>query len=100
MADSKKNNYLDSLVTAPQSKPQKEQAAKKRSSDSTVVKVKLFTKKQEINVLKERVKAESVVRQEKIDEIRKLIRNEAYAIDGQLVSRSILKSRLLDELLR
>ena len=94
-----KTNLLDSLVRATQSKPQKEQAAEKRNSNSSFDKVELSTKKQEINTLKERVKAESGVRQEKVDAIREAIKNETYNIKGELVARSILKSQLLDELL-
>ena len=82
-----------------QSKPQKEQAAERGNCDSTLVKVELFIKKREINALKERVKAEPVVRQERVDMIREAIRNGTYAIKSELVARSILKSQLLDELL-
>ena len=41
----KKTNLLDSLVRATQSKPQKEQAAEKRNSDSTLDKVELSSRK-------------------------------------------------------
>ena len=99
IVNDKKTNFLDSLVRAAQSKPQKEQAAERRNSDSTLDKVELFTKKQEINALKERVKAEPAVRQERVDAIREAIRNETYNIKSELVARSILKSHLLDELL-
>ena len=95
----KKTNLLDSLVRATQSKPQKEQAAEKRNSESTLDKVELSSKKQEINALKERVKAEPAVRQDKVDAMREAIKNETYNIKGELVARSILKSQLLDELL-
>ena len=95
----KKTNLLDSLVRATQSKPQKEQAAEKRNSDSTLDKVELSSKKQEINALRERVKAEPAVRQEKVDAMREAIKNQTYNVKGELVARSILKSTLLDELL-
>ena len=96
MADGKKNNSLDSLIMTAQ----KERAAEGGNSSGTIVKVELFTKKREINALKERVKAEPVIRQEKVDLIRKMIRNKAYTINSELVVRSILKNHLLDELLR
>jgi negative regulator of flagellin synthesis FlgM len=94
-----KTNLLDSLVRATQSKPQKEQATEKRNSSSSFDKVELSSKKQEINALKERVKAEPAVRQDKVDAIREAVKNETYNIKGELVARSILKSQLLDELL-
>ena len=95
----KKTNLLDSLVRATQSKPQKEQAAEKRNSESTLDKVELSSKKQEINALRERVKAEPAVRQDKVDAMKEAIKNETYNIKGELVVRSIFKSQLLDELL-
>jgi len=95
----KKTNLLDSLVRATQGKPQKEQAAEKRNSESTLDKVELSSKKQEINALRERVKAEPAVRQDKVDAMKEAIKNETYNIKGELVVRSILKSQLLDELL-
>jgi negative regulator of flagellin synthesis FlgM len=94
----KNTNLLDSLVRATQSKPQKEQTTERRDN-STLDKVELSSKKQEINALKERVKAEPAVRQEKVDAIREAIKNETYNIKGEIVARSILKSQLLDELL-
>jgi flagellar biosynthesis anti-sigma factor FlgM len=96
----KNTNLLDSLVRATQSKPQKEQTAERRNnSGGTLDKVELSSKKQEINALKERVRAEPAVRQDKVDAIREAVKNETYNIKGQLVARSILKSQLLDELL-
>jgi negative regulator of flagellin synthesis FlgM len=96
----KNTSLLDSLVRATQSKPQKEQAAeRKNNSGSALDKVELSSKKQEINALKERVKAEPDVRQDKVDAIREAVKNETYNIKGELVARSILKSQLLDELL-
>jgi len=94
-----KTNLLDSLVRATQSKPQKEQAAEKRNSNSTFDKVELSSRRQEINALKERVKAEPAVRQDKVDAVREAIKNDTYNIKGELVAKSILKSQLLDELL-
>jgi flagellar biosynthesis anti-sigma factor FlgM len=94
----KNTNLLDSLVRANQSKPQKEQTAERRNS-GTLDRVELSSKKLEISALKERVKAEPAVRQDKVDAIREAIKNETYNIKGELVARSILKSQLLDELL-
>jgi flagellar biosynthesis anti-sigma factor FlgM len=95
----KNTNLLDSLVRATQSKPQREPAAERRSSESTFDKVELSSRKQEIDDLKERAKAEPAVRQDKVDAMKAAIRNETYNIKGQMVARSILKSQLLDELL-
>jgi len=95
----KKTNLLDSLVRATQSKPQKEQAVEKRNSESSFDKVELSSKKQEINALRERVKAEPAIRQDKVDAMKEAIKNETYNVKGELVVRSMLKSQLLDELL-
>jgi flagellar biosynthesis anti-sigma factor FlgM len=100
MVNDKKTNLLGSLTGTVQGKPQKELVAEIRNSGSILDKVELFTNRQEINVLKARVKAEPAVRQERVDEIREAIKNEAYYIKAELVARSILKSHLLDELLR
>jgi flagellar biosynthesis anti-sigma factor FlgM len=100
MVNDKETNFLDSPAGAVQDKPQKELVARIRKSNSILDKVELFTNKQEINVLKVRVKAEPAVRQERVDAIRKAIRNETYVIQSELVARSLLKSHLLDELLR
>ena len=97
--DDKKTNLLDSLVRATQSKPQKDQAAEKRHSENTLDKVELSSKKQEINALRERVKAEPAIRQDKVDAMKEAIKNETYNVKGELVVRSMLKSQLLDELL-
>jgi len=95
----KKTNLLDSLVKASQSKPQKDQAAEKKSTESTLDKVELSTRKQQVETIREKVKAEPAIRQDKVDAMREAIKNETYNIKGELVARSILKSQLLDELL-
>jgi len=95
----KTTNLLDSLVKASQSKPQKGQAAEKKSTESTLDKVELSTRKQQVETIREKVKAEPAIRQDKVDAMREAIKNETYNIKGELVARSILKSQLLDELL-
>ena len=100
MVNDKKTNLLDSPAGAVQGKPQKELVAEIRNSNSILDNAELFTNKQEINVLKVRVKAEPAVRQERVDAIREAIKNETYYIKPELVARSILRSHLLDELLR
>ncbi len=98
MVDDKNINFLDNLAGLAEKKMQKKRAGKE-SSNNAVVKVALFAKKQEINALKERVRAEPFIRMEKVNEIRTLIKNEAFTINSKLVVRSILKNHLLDELL-
>lgn len=95
----KTTSLLDSLTRTTQSKTQKDQAAEKKGSENTVDKVELTTKKQQVDTIKEKVKAESAVRQDKVDAMREAIQNETYNVKGELVARSILKSQLLDELL-
>ncbi len=98
--DNKNSNFLDSLIKVTENKAQKKRDSGKKNSDNAIVRVALFGKKQEINALKERIRTEPVVRVERVNEIRKMIRNEAFTINSKLVVRSILKSHLLDELLR
>jgi flagellar biosynthesis anti-sigma factor FlgM len=95
----KQVSLLDSLAKATQSKPQKEPAAGKESNGSTLDKVELSTKKQEINELTEKAKAQPAVRQEKVDAMKEAIQNQTYNVKGEMVAKSILKSQLLDELL-
>jgi flagellar biosynthesis anti-sigma factor FlgM len=59
----------------------------------------LSTKKQEINELTEKAKAQPAVRQEKVDAMKEAIQNQTYNVKGEMVAKSILKSQLLDELL-
>ena len=92
-----KTTLLDSLLKSAQAKPQS-QTADSRAQGS-FDKVELSSKKEEINSIKDRVKAEPGIRQDKVDTMREAIQNQTYNVKGELVARGILKSQLLDELL-
>ncbi len=92
-----KANLLDSLLKSGQTKPQN-QTNDSRAQDG-FDKVELSTRKEEISSIKDRVKSEPGIRQDKVDMMREAVQNQTYNIRGELVARSILKSQLLDELL-
>ncbi|HEX2964352.1 MAG TPA: flagellar biosynthesis anti-sigma factor FlgM [Syntrophorhabdaceae bacterium] len=93
-----KTNLLDSLLKSGQTKPQN-QPTDNRTMDNGFDKVELSSRKPEINSIKERVKAETGIRQDKVDAMREAIQNQTYNVRGELVARDIMKSQLLDELL-
>ena len=95
----KKSLLLDNLVNAGQVKRQKDPGIAKKDIEESLDKVELSSRKQEIERLKERVKATPAVNQEKINSIKDAIRNETYNIRGELVAKSIIKRGLLDEIL-
>ncbi len=92
-----KTNLLDSLLKSGQTKPQSQ--ANDSKAQSGFDKVELSSRKEEINSIKDRVKSEPAIRQDKVDMMREAVQNQTYNIKGELVARSILKSQLLDELL-
>jgi flagellar biosynthesis anti-sigma factor FlgM len=98
----KKTSLLDSLVRPNQLKTQKDQSGKgvegKGDGNHTDT-VELTSRKEEIERLKERVKAAPILSQGKIDRIREAIQTETYNVKGELVARSIIKSHLLDQIL-
>jgi len=61
-------------------------------------KVELSSWKDEVNRLKEKVKAMPAVRAEKVAEIQEALKTETYNVKGELVARKILQSHLLDEI--
>jgi len=97
----KKPDLLDSLLKTAQVKPQKETAVGKQKSEeaNTYDKVELSTRKQEIDRLKEKVRTQPAVRQERVEELRQSIEDGTYNAKGELVAGSILKNNILDELL-
>jgi flagellar biosynthesis anti-sigma factor FlgM len=103
IANDKKTGLLDSLIKSTQVKPSKDPGVKGKGDDgireSVLDRVELSSKKDEINRLKERAKAEPVIRQDKIDQVRAALKAETYNVKGELVARSLLKSQLLDEIL-
>ncbi len=94
-----KTGLLDSLTRGAQSKPQKDVTTGKTGNDGGGDKVELSSKKEQISEVRERVKSQSVIRQDKVDEMKAAIQNQTYNVKGELVARSMMKSQLLDQLL-
>ena len=95
----KQVNVLDTLVRSTNNKPLKEAAADGRTSKGVSDKVELSSRKQEIQTIRDKVKAAPVIRQDKVDQIKSEIKAETYNVKGELVAKSLLKSTLLDEIL-
>jgi negative regulator of flagellin synthesis FlgM len=99
----KSTNLLDSLIKSTQAKPLKDTGVREKSdggvSGGILDKVELSSKKDEINRLKERVKTEPAIRQDKVDQVRQALQAQTYNVKGELVARGIMKSQLLDEML-
>ncbi len=98
----KKTSLLDSLTKPNQLKAQKDQGGKgvEGTGDGNLTdSVELTSRKEEIERLKERVKAAPAIDQDKVDRVKAAIQTETYNVKGELVARSILKSHLLDQIL-
>lgn len=94
-----KSSLLESLIKSKNIKTSQESDIQKKQSGGMADRVELSARKDEINRIKEKVKAAPVVRQEKMDSIREAIQAETYNIKGELVAKSILKNHLLDQIL-
>ena len=95
----KKSLLLDNLINSGQVKRQKDTGIAKKGNEGSPDRVELSTRNQEVEKLKERVKAAPAINQEKINTIKDAIKNETYNIRGELVARDIVKSNILDEIL-
>lgn len=95
----KKTALLDNLVRSSQLKSSKDKGIEGQASTNTTDKVELSGRKEEIQRIKDMVKATPVVREDKVDQVRAAIQAETYNIKGELVARSMLKSQFLDEIL-
>ncbi len=90
---------LENLSKSPTVKTQREVArAPSETSSGTSDKVELSGWKDEVNRLKEKVKALPDVRSEKVDKVQEALKAETYNVKGEIVARSLLKSHLLDEI--
>ncbi|MGD9579127.1 MAG: flagellar biosynthesis anti-sigma factor FlgM [Syntrophorhabdus sp.] len=94
-----KNSLLESLTKSQNVRTSQEADVQKKQSGGIADRVELSGSKDEINRIREKIKAEPVVRQEKVDSLREAIRAETYNIKGELVAKSILKNHLLDQIL-
>ena len=95
----KQIHLLENLSKSSSAKVNKDaaQVAAQKPSE-TKDKVELSSWKEEVNRLKEKVKALPAVREEKVARIQEALKAETYNIKGELVARSILKNHLLDEI--
>ena len=94
-----KSSLLESLIKSKNIKTSQETDIQKKQSGGMADRVELSVRKDEINRIKEKVKAASIIRQEKMDSIRETIETETYNVKGELVAKSILKNHLLDQIL-
>jgi flagellar biosynthesis anti-sigma factor FlgM len=94
-----KSSLLESLIKSKNIKTSQESDIQKKQSGGMADRVELSARKDEINRIKEKVKAAPVMRQEKMNNIREAIQAETYNIKGELVAKSILKNHLLDQIL-
>jgi len=96
-----KPDLLDSLLKTAQVKPQQKDLSVNQGKDQGVGydKVEISSRKQEVDRLTEKAKAQSVVREDRVEELKAKIEDGTYNARGQIVAGSILKSNILDELL-
>ena len=94
-----KSSLLESLIKSKNIKTSQETDIQKKQSGGISDRVELSARKDEINRIKEKVKAVPVIRQEKMESLREAIQAETYNVKGELVAKSILKNHLLDQIL-
>lgn len=94
-----KSNLLESLIKSKNIRTSQEADIQKNQGGGISDRVELSARKDEINRIKEKVKAAPVIRQEKMESIREAIQAETYNVKGELVAKSILKNHLLDQIL-
>ena len=96
-----KVHVLDHLVKSADPKsPKQAGVVQKEGGQQVVDKVELSNRKNEIDSLKEKVKAAPATRQDRIDAIKEAIANGTYEVKGEDIARSMLKSQILDEMLK
>jgi flagellar biosynthesis anti-sigma factor FlgM len=94
-----KSSLLESLIKSKNIKTSQESDIERKQSGGIADRVELSARKDEINRIKEKIKAAPIMRQEKMESIREAIQTETYNIKGELVAKSILKNHLLDQIL-
>jgi negative regulator of flagellin synthesis FlgM len=97
-----KPDLLDSLVKTAQVKPQQQKdlsVDQKKGQGDSYDKVEISSKRLEVQRLAEKARAQSVVREERVEELKTKIEDGTYNAKGQIVAGSILKNNILDELL-
>jgi negative regulator of flagellin synthesis FlgM len=94
-----KSSLLESLIKSKNIKTSQESDIQKNQSGGMADRVELSARKDEINRIKEKIKAVPIMRQEKMESIREAIQTETYNVKGELVAKSLLKNHLLDQIL-
>jgi flagellar biosynthesis anti-sigma factor FlgM len=93
-------HLLESLKSSSaKAKNESVNATTQAAAVSTQDKVELSGMKDEVNRIKEKVKAVPEVRTEKVAEMQQALKNETYNPKGELVARKILQTHLLDEII-
>jgi flagellar biosynthesis anti-sigma factor FlgM len=77
----------------------KEAGVRQKADSEISDRVELSGKRDEVNRIKEKVKAAAPIDQEKVDAIKQSLKSETYNVKGELVARAMLKSQLFDEIL-
>lgn len=96
-----KTDLLDTLTKAQQVKPQKDPSIDQKRGEGIGYsdKVEISSRKQEIDGLAAKAKAQPAVREEKVATLKQAIDEGTYNARGEIVAGSILKSNILDEIL-
>ena len=92
---------LDNLAKSSGTKPKSDVTRTSATSKTTgiVDKVELSKSKEEVDRLREKIKAIPDVDSEKIAQMQQALKTDTYNPKGELVARKILQSQLLDEIL-
>jgi flagellar biosynthesis anti-sigma factor FlgM len=92
-------HLLDNLAKSSVAKPKSDAAQTMTQKKANVTdKVELSSSKEEVNKLKEKIKAIPTVNADKVAEMQEALKTDTYNPKGELVARKILQSHLLDEI--
>ena len=95
----KQITLLENIGKPPNLKPSNQVGIQQKQESEVSDRVELSGKRDEVNRIKEKVKAAPPIDQEKVDAIKQALKTETYNIKGELVARAMLKSQLIDEIL-
>jgi len=94
-----KITVLEGLIKSKQVKSSQEANVNEKKNGDFLDKVELTSRQEEIDRIKERVKAVPDIREDKVQDIRQALETKTYNIRGELVAKNLLASHLLDEIL-
>ena len=95
----KQITLLENINRPSNLKPSKGTTTQQKQGGEISDLVELSGKREEVNRIKEKVKAAPAIDQEKVDRIKAALKTETYNMKGELTARAMLKSQLLDEIL-